>query len=237
MHGSEAAGGHGDRYCTNCATALTSDARFCPTCGRRAARPARASSRTATLAVSGCVTLFGVTAVIWSMSWDPPTGALGGPSAMTPTSAPEATIPLESVDPREVADNMFNHVVDAASAGDTAQLQSFLPLAVEAYRAAAPLDVDGLFHLSTLLRIGAMPTESLATASAILERDPDHLLGLGAAAAASVDLGSADEAASFYEHALDVFDSESDRPLTEYVGHSAFLSRLRSEAADYLETR
>jgi hypothetical protein len=146
--------------------------------------------------------------------------------------SPEGTLTLDAVDPRAVADDLFNRVVDAAATGDSAQLPAFLPLAVGAFGEAGPLDPDGLFHLATLLRIGERGEESLLTALAILDVDPDHLLGLGAAAEASRLAGR--DAVSFYRRIMEVYDVQIQRPLDEYLGHASF-TRVRADAEGWAE--
>ncbi len=177
-----------------------------------------------------------VTVFVWSQLLPAEINSWYG-AVRTAETTPEATLQLESIDPRAVADNMFNHVVDAAEAGDTVQLQEFLPLAVIAYAEAAPLDADGLFHLSTLHRIADDPDESLLSARTILERDPDHLLGLGAAAAASEQMGRDDDVTAYYSRLVEVYEVQVNRSLNEYLGHATFLGTLRDDAEGYLRGR
>jgi tetratricopeptide (TPR) repeat protein len=158
----------------------------------------------------------------------------------TPTTAPgigPGTTDLSSMSPREAADRLFNRVMTAASNGDSVEMQGFMPMAISAYEQARPLDLDGLFHLSMLNRTAGAPEEALSNAAEVLEVDPDHLLGLAAAAEAAIDLGRVDEAAGYYRHLLDVFDQENARALNEYVSHSTIVSALRSEAEAFLAGR
>src|SRR5690606_11417068 len=77
----------------------------------------------------------------------------------------------------------------ASAAGDSAEVSFFLPMALAAYRQAGPLDADGLYHLSVLEIAAGDPAAARATAERILETEPDHLLGLAAAARAARDAG------------------------------------------------
>lgn len=169
--------------------------------------------------------------------WSGEYGGLYGAETRRESGPVEGALELAAADVRHAADGLFNQVVDAAVAGDTMQLQAFLPMAVMAYQEAFPLDADGLFHLSTLQRIGNTPEESLASARWLLERDPNHLLGLGAAAEASLELGWDDEASSYYARLVKVFDVQADRPLAEYLGHSALLERMKGDAEAFLGVR
>lgn len=223
--------------CAACGEFVSSQSKFCSRCGLETNRASGGGGPTATFAILGFFVLSGLVIAVWSVAWPGDFNLAYGPAGSAVISPPEGTATMESVDPRAVADNLFNHVVDAAAAGDSTQLHAFLPLALMAYAEAAPLDADGLFHLSTLQRIGEMPTESLASARGILDVEPDHLLGLGAAATASISLGRPDEAADFYSRFVAVYEDEVDRTRTEYIGHSNFLTRTESDALDYLGLR
>jgi len=214
------------RPCRECEFALAPGANFCPRCGLTTASsdpPARPGA----YAVLGLLGLFTLAVLAWSLGG----GARAGPVSTATFDAPEGTTTLESVSPRDVADNLFNHVVDAATLGDSAELEAFLPLALMSYDEARPLDADGLFHLATLQRIALLHAESLASARGILELHPDHLLGLGAAAAAAEALGQSGVASEYRRRFAAVYGSEIDRSLVEYVGHADFLSRVEIEAA------
>jgi tetratricopeptide (TPR) repeat protein len=187
------------------------------------------SPRLAAYSVGGFFLLSAVVVVLWArFGLTDVRVAYGLDDADAPV--PEGTISLDAVDPRAVADDLFNRVVDAAAVGDTAELWAFLPLAVTAYGEAGPLDADGLFHLTTLLRIGGRGEESLAGARAILDADPDHLLGLGAAAEAAKLAGRPDEAATYYRRILEVYEVQIERPLDEYLGHASFITRVKADA-------
>lgn len=221
--------------CATCGEFVSSQSKFCSRCGSETNGFFGDAGPVPAFATLGFFVLSGLVIAVWSVAWPGDFNQAYGPAGGV--SPPEGTATMESVDPRAVADNLFNHVVDAAAAGDSTQLHAFLPLALMAYAEAAPLDPDGLFHLSTLQRIGEMPSESLESARGILAIEPDHLLGLGAAATAAISLGRSDEAAGFYSRFVAVYEGEVDRTLTEYVGHSNFLTRTESEALDYLELR
>ena len=226
-----------DRYCPGCTASLSAPARFCPRCGLAVASHPFREGRGAVFGLLALALFSGVVIAGWSAVWSGEYGGLYGAQARPETGPVEATLELAAADVRHAADELFNQVVDAAVAGDTMQLQAFLPMAVMAYQEASPLDADGLFHLSTLQRIGNTPEESLASARWLLERDPNHLLGLGAAAEASLELGWDDEAASYYARLVEVFDAQVERPLAEYLGHSDLLERMKGDAEAFLGVR
>jgi tetratricopeptide (TPR) repeat protein len=119
------------------------------------------------------------------------------------------------------------------SQGDTADAVAFQPMAVEAYERAEPLDLDGLFHMSLLQRL-TDPAAALATAQRILDSNPDHILGLGAAAEAEAQAGQPELATKYYKHLLDVYDAQSKLDLPAYEAHKSLLSEMKAEAEAYL---
>ena len=221
------------QHCRACRRALAPAAAFCPACGQIVNRDAD-RRRVAATTLIGFFTLALLTVAGWSMVRPVEVTPSYGPGANGPSAE---TIDLGAVDPRAIADNLFNHVVDAAAAGDSLQMATFLELAVQAYTEVEPLDADARFHLSTLFRIGGAPEDALRTAEAILGDAPDHLLGLGAAAAAARDLGRDDEATRYYRLLVTTYDAQVDQPRPEYVGHATFLTRSRTDALAYLERR
>jgi hypothetical protein len=232
MGGLTGNGGLDESACLGCASPLAAAARFCPRCGLAVARAP--FGRGAVLGAVAFALLSGVVVAGWSAVWTGDLDGLYGAESARDNGVPEATLEIAAADVRKAADELFNQVVDAAGAGDTVQLRAFLPMAVMAYLEAGPLDADGIFHLATLQRIGDAPEESLASALALLDRDPDHLLGLGAAAEASLDLGRRRDAARYYERFTDVFETQADRPLGEYLGHAALLERMKRDSDAFL---
>lgn len=185
---------------------------------------------------------FSMFALIMVVGWNMvqpagPTAPAGG--GMTPGAAPTgapgaASTDISQMSPREAADNLFNRVMQAASAGDSAQAQGFLPMALQAYEMAQPLDMDGLFHLALLQRTAGQPESALATAQQMLETEPNHILALGAAAEAAVELGETDQATAFYQQLLANIDTEIGRTLPEYQQHMNFFESARADAQAFL---
>jgi len=235
MNGATAGETGDDRYCSDCGGSLARSASYCPSCGLPVARSLLSDFRSVGAVMLGFAAFSMLFVGGWTMVW--PDG-YSGLEGVAPNAGPlEGTLELGGVDPRQAADDLFNQVVDAAAVGDSMLLQAFLPLAVMAYQEAVPLDPDGLFHLSTLQRIADTPDTSLESALSILDRDPSHLLGLAAAAEAALELGWEEDAAQYYANFMDVFDVQAERPLTEYLGHSSLLERMRGDAVDFLASR
>ncbi len=157
---------------------------------------------------------------------------MGGAGAVAGMSS----VDLSTMTPREAADRLFNRVMETMAKADTSGAMFFQPMAVQAYERAEPLDLDGLLHLS-LLESLADPTAGLTTAKRILASEPDHVLGLGAAAQASLALGDTVQATTYYKHLLDVYDVQFGRNLVEYDGHRSLMTEFRDDATQFLASR
>jgi len=169
----------------------------------------------------------------------------GAPAAPTSTAAPAAGgaagsgVPpdISNMSPIDAATRLFNRVMTAVTAGDSAEAQAFVPMAIAAYQRARPLDHDGLFHLSMLNRTAMNLEAALDNALEILEEDPNHLLGLAAAAEAAIELGEMDEAERHYRRIAEVYDQEVQRNLAEYGDHQQIVNVLAADAERFLDGR
>lgn len=166
-------------------------------------------------------------------------GAPAPPTAgSTPTVAGSGTPPdISNMSPLEAATRLFNRVMTAVSAGDSAQAQAFVPMAIAAYDRARPLDHDGLFHLSMLNRTAGNLEAALDNAVEILDADPNHLLALASAAEASIEMGELDEAEGYYRRIAEAYDSEVQRQLPEYGDHFRIVEVLKDDAERFLAGR
>jgi hypothetical protein len=183
--------------------------------------------------------MFGLIIVVgWSMvrPGPPPTPGGGTPAAGGGPAAGQAPVDLSTLSPLDAANRLFNRVMTTLEAGDTAGALGFQPMAVQAYEMIEPLDLDGLFHVA-LLQMLVDPSAAMGAANRILEGEPDHVLGLGMAAQAAIDLGDEDQAAAHYQHLVDVFDAQVGRPLPEYQGHQPSLTQMQSAARAFLDQR
>jgi tetratricopeptide (TPR) repeat protein len=160
-----------------------------------------------------------------------------GPAAPFASGSGGTPPDLSAMTPREAADRLFNRVMTYVSQGDSTGARAFVPMAIDAYGLARPLDADGLFHLALLNRTAGNAEAALANAQEVLDRDANHLLALTAAAEAATDLGRADAAAAYYRRVLEVYGAEMARGLTEYADHATFPQAVPSEAEAFLAGR
>lgn len=253
---SHCGGSLGDVHCNQCGSKAEPGARFCNSCGAPIAAGAGVASGSGASGLAagegdgGSQTAWWVAgglflALILAVVIPPiqraqedqaaPAAAVNAPFAGGGAAAPgAASTDITSMTPIEAADRLYERVMVAASAGDSAQVQMFLPMSVAAYERARPLDADGLFHLSVLQRMALQAEEALATAEEALAAHPDHLLNLAAAGGAAADLGQDERARELYGRMLEVWDDEIAKQLDEYMLHESMLPDLRAEAEAYL---
>src|SRR5690606_12320876 len=221
--------------CRACQAPLVPGARYCVACGQ--AVRAGASTLPWSIAGAALVALIAVVVagVLRSERPAPAVPVAAGPAAEGPGMPGGAPPPPLTGTPREQADRLFNRIMQASAAGDSAEVSFFLPMALAAYRQAGPLDADGLYHLSVLEIAAGDPAAARATAERILETEPDHLLGLAAAARAARDAGENAAARRYYGRLLEVYDAQRQRALPEYGDHAAILPLYQEEARGFVE--
>jgi hypothetical protein len=121
--------------------------------------------------------------------------------------------------PAERALALFERVMRASEAGDMAQVQQFLPMALAAHEMARPLNLDQLYHLAELHKAGGDHASALTVAGEILSQNPDHLLGLKAAVEAMQAMGDREGARRQAAHFVEVYDVERAKRIVEYEEH------------------
>ncbi|HSK21364.1 MAG TPA: hypothetical protein VK912_19565 [Longimicrobiales bacterium] len=157
----------------------------------------------------------------------------GGSATQMPVGganvAPGTPPPLTGT-PREQADRLFNRIMTSVESGDSAGARGFTPMAIDAYRMAAPLDNDGLYHLAVVHTVAGDPEAARATAEQILAGNANHLLGLAVAGEAAVLAGDSAAARDYYARLLAAYDDEVAKGLQEYQDHARSLPEFRATA-------
>jgi len=141
----------------------------------------------------------------------PAAGAAGAGSGVTDIS---------NMTPREAADRLYNRVMGAGEANDSSQVNTFLPMAIQAYQMAEPLDMDGLFHLSRLQRMAGLAADARATAQRALDQNPDYLLALYAAGDAALAMGDQAGGEGYLGRLIQVWDAQMASGNQDYELHS-----------------
>jgi tetratricopeptide (TPR) repeat protein len=230
--------------CAACGARLVPGARFCTSCGAEAGAGKATSRRGRAAAgrareegagnlpwyIAGAVLVvlilvLGLPLVMGEDDSPPARGTAPFPGA----AVPGGLAPLEGT-PREQADRLFNRVMTAREQGNAPEALQFAPMGIQAYQMAEPLDDDGLYHLATLQNTASDFAAARATAERILSRNPNHLLGLAAAAEAATGAGDAAAAREYHQRLLDAYDAELARALPEYQDHARILPDYRQAA-------
>jgi hypothetical protein len=225
--------------CSGCGTKLVPGARFCTQCGTPAAdAPAArrlagagtgdAGSSNLPWYIAGAVLVVLIVILVLPMVRDD-SGASVTRAPFTGSGAPGTPPPLTGT-PREQADALFNRIMGAREAGDSAGAVFFTPMAIQAYAAAQPLDDDGLFHLAAVHNVAGDHASAIAVAEQILARNPNHLLALAAAGEASELAGDSAAARNYYSRFLAAYDTEFARGLPEYQDHARIFPEYQAAA-------
>ncbi len=138
-----------------------------------------------------------------------------------------------SSDMRTNADRLFNRIMTAAEQGNQAEVDQFMPMAIQAHDMVEGLDADGLYHLALLHLTAGDPAAARAAADRILAASPDHILALGVAAAAEEAAGDSAAARELWSRLLEAYPAEAGKTLREYRDHQTMLAeyqRLAREA-------
>lgn len=201
--------------------------RFCPACGAPLTGSAAATNWMAGGMAFVVAATFLLAPLVRGTGTEgtgslPPVRGLLGPATSSTAS-------------RESADQLFDRVIAAAESGDSVAMARFLPMAILAYQEAAPLDADGLFHLSTLLRESDQVAQAGAAAGEALAANPRHLLGLYAAARAARRAGDLSAAGEFYSRIIEAWEREMRTGAPEYEAHAGMLAAAREEAERFLQ--
>ncbi|HVM44039.1 MAG TPA: zinc ribbon domain-containing protein [Gemmatimonadales bacterium] len=228
--------------CRSCGAKLSARAKFCPECGTPvagAARGARSAAggtprndRMAWYVAGVCVLalLVVVVIVVAKKSGAPPAGAAATAAGAPPTGE-RATTDLSAMTPREAADRLYNRIMTANEAGDTAQVNFFAPMALQAYaNLGGDLDADARLHLGLVqLAIGAT-VAAAAEGDTILQKTPSHLFGWLLKARAAEAQGDAARAKRAYESFMKNYDAEMAKKRPEYQEHAQMLQDTRNRA-------
>ena len=241
----------GARFCNHCGAALGAMGGAAPAgaAGRGAERPGgpgSARSRGASAAQAGgdgppsrvawwvaaaFVVGLAVILALPIIRRDPSAGVPPGGAAPFAGSGSGGTPPdLSTMTPRQAADRLFDRVMRADAAGNAAEAQQFMPMALQAHEMAQPLDLDGRYHFAVLHQTAENYETAMDVARSILDEAPDHLLGLAVAADVSRALGDSTAAVGYYERFLEAYDTEMASGRLEYLDHGLALGIARDIA-------
>ncbi|ODT05009.1 MAG: hypothetical protein ABS52_02320 [Gemmatimonadetes bacterium SCN 70-22] len=137
---------------------------------------------------------------------------------------------ISSMSPRERADRLYDRVMRLASEGKSDSASFFATMAAQAYELLGPLDNDLKYDFGRMSEMAGNLAEAEKQSAAILESNPDHLLGL--ILAARVAQLKNDEAARlrFYRKLLAVEKTEQAKSIEEYQRHKGDIDAAIEEA-------
>jgi hypothetical protein len=160
----------------------------------------------------------------------------GAPTATPPPPSSTAGAPIADISqmsPREAADRLFDRIVRAAEAGDTAQVMQFQPMALTAYGMLAEQDSDTRYHVGLIHSLAGNVAGARAQLDSLRAANPNHLL------AAMLDFTLAQLAEDeqgrqrAYRAFVDAYEAEIATQKPEYAAHQqaieAFLAAARRE--------
>ena len=161
-------------------------------------------------------------------------GVGAAPQGMGGAPGSAGAVDLTTLSLEEQGTILFNLVMTASSAGDTAEVSFSLWKALVIYGELNPTDPDGLYHYALLHQVGEDFQAALAKAQEGLAQVPDYLLLLAVAADASAKLGDDAGARGLYSHFLDVYETEMPLMRPGYEDHQAIFPVYRAAAQAYL---
>jgi TolA-binding protein len=234
--------GDPDRYCPACGATRDAGDRFCRKCGTPFGADAKPNGKARGL--TG-LRAFGLAvfalAIVYAFlvfgrgdtgsqqqAQSIPIGAVGDPGGAAST---------QPLTPRASADQLFNQAMTAYEAGDLANAQRFIPMAITAYQQLSTLDLDARYHLALLSLAGGRPQDALAQADTMMAEVPNHLLALSISARAHEALGDEDQAVQFWQRYLEAYTPDVAASRPEYMDHARALPERRNRAEEYLRER
>jgi hypothetical protein len=105
-----------------------------------------------------------------------------GDTSAAPIAGPPGGMPrapdISQMTPEQRAERLFDRIMKEYEAGNTEAVRTFMPMAIQAYEMAAPLNADQRYDLGRIGVVGGDTTLARAQADTILAAHPTHLLGL-----------------------------------------------------------
>lgn len=187
--------------CRTCGAVVGAGEKFCGECGTPAAavtasplasEPWRPSTTWKVATAALAVTL--VVALYLRFAGDRPvdTASVAPAGAQMGARGPSAGV--LSMPPQQQAAALFDRVMRLSEEGKRDSVQFFAPMALQVYEQFQPYDLHQRFDVGSIALAAGMHAVARAHADSILQKDPDHLLGL--ALLSRVARASGDAAAS-----------------------------------------
>jgi len=137
---------------------------------------------------------------------------------------------LSTMTPREAADRLFNRVMMASERGNSAEVQQFAPMAVQAYERAGAQDNDARYHVALIHLATGDLKKTRASLDRLRKAVPNHLLGLMLEHELAARRGDKEKADGIFRAFLKAYDSEIAKGRQEYADHGSNIERFRAAA-------
>jgi len=229
--------------CPVCGASLPARARFCGECGApvrgaaalKGSSPAGANPILPWFIAGVAVVAIQTLALILALRPLPGSAGAGEPGLSSPTGTSftpdrRATTDISGLTARQAADRLYDRIARASEANDTAQVQFFGPMALQAYANVAPLDIDARLHVGMIeIALGNLDAAA-AQADSIGRSSRTHLFGPLLKARVAELKGNSGAARTAYQAFLANYDAERRKNLPEYEQHAGVLSDTRAAA-------
>ena len=146
----------------------------------------------------------------------------------TPLSAPFANgaggpaPDISTMPPRERASRLYDRIMRYVEEGKKDSVQFFAPMALTSFEQLGPdLDLDARYDYGRVASETGSFDLAAAQADTILQKSPNHLLGLALSARTSTLRGDAAAAGRAWKAFLNARDAELKKALPEYQMHAA----------------
>jgi hypothetical protein len=211
--------------CATCRSPLTPGAKFCHRCGSPAGAGVRAIERPSGVnaALPWAVAAIALLALIALAAGQRFSRApQGGGELTTPMGSPiqgSRAPDISSLTPAERAERLYDRIMGAAERGRADTVQFFMPMALQAYEALGPLNIDQRYDLGRLAEVAGDARLATAQSDTILRSQPQHLLGLVLASRAARLRGDERASLQFLERLARAEKAEREKQLPEYLLH------------------
>lgn len=226
----------GPRECAACRAALSPGARFCHRCGApvgtagRADAAARPGGGQLPWIVAGAAALVAVIAIVWRGSVPTPAPDMANPGSAGPASFAVPAPDISRMSPRERFDRLFERVVRAFEAEDTATVIRLSPMALGAYALLDRVDADARYHVGVIQLALGEHAAAGAVADTLLRESPGHLLGYVLRGEVADRRHRLDDLTGVYREFLQRYDEELAKGRPEYADHRPVLDDFRTRA-------
>ena len=137
---------------------------------------------------------------------------------------------ISTLSPQDRAERLFNRVMTLSGQGKTDSVLFFAPMAISAYEMLSPLNIDQRYDMGRIAEVaGALPL-ARAQADTILQKHPDHLLGLILAARVAYLDGDTATKKRYEVHLLAAAKTEATKKLPEYELHQSDITNALADA-------